>query len=399
MNLTPVLGAGGEALALIELGALILVLGVLARLADRVKLSPIPLYLLAGLALGEGGLFGLSASASFLEIGSTIGVVLLLLLLGLEYTGEELKANLRTNAAAGGVDLLNAIPGAVLAVVLGLGWFGAIALGGITYISSSGVIAKMLGDLDRLGNRETPTILSLLVIEDLVMAVYLPVLVGLGVGGSAGETVSATALAVVAVAAALVVALRFGPGISRAVFSRSDEAVLFVILGIGFLVAGLAEQVNVSGAVGAFLVGIAISGAAAQQAMTLLRPLRDLFAAAFFIFFAFQIDPGDLPGVLGAALGLALVTGALKAATTWWAVRRAGIGRRGALRAGATMIPRGEFSIVIAGIAVAAGADAELGVVAAGYVLVLAVLGPLAARFAEPVAERVAPRLLRTPSP
>ena len=325
--------------------------------------------------------------------------MLLLLLLGLEYTGEELKANLRTNAAAGGVDLLNAIPGAVLAVVLGLGWFGAIALGGITYISSSGVIAKMLGDLDRLGNRETPTILSLLVIEDLVMAVYLPVLVGLGVGGSAGETVSATALAVVAVAAALVVALRFGPGISRAVFSRSDEAVLFVILGIGFLVAGLAEQVNVSGAVGAFLVGIAISGAAAQQAMTLLRPLRDLFAAAFFIFFAFQIDPGDLPGVLGAALGLALVTGALKAATTWWAVRRAGIGRRGALRAGATMIPRGEFSIVIAGIAVAAGADAELGVVAAGYVLVLAVLGPLAARFAEPVAERVAPRLLRTPSP
>lgn len=389
-----VLAAGGSALALIELGALILVLAVLARLAHRARLSPIPLYLLAGLALGEGGLVGLDASDDFLEVGATLGVVLLLLLLGLEYTSDELVENLRRGTAAGAIDLLNAVPGIVVAFAMGWGWYAAVALGGITYISSSGVIAKVLEDLDRLGNRETPTVLTLLVMEDLVMAVYLPVLVGLGLGDDAVGTGASVGMAVLAVAVVLVVALRFSDRISALVFSSSQEVLLFGILGLGLLVAGLAEQLNVSGAVGAFLVGIAISGPAAHRAMPLLRPLRDLFAAAFFIFFAFQIDPADLPGAMGTALALALVSAAAKVATTWWAAGRAGIGRRGRVRAGAAMVARGEFSIVIAGIAVTSGAPAELGVLAAAYVLILAVLGPMAARFGEGLVGRLAPRVL-----
>ena len=384
----------GAAPALIELGALLLVLAALARISSRAGLSPIPLYLVAGLLLGEGGLFGLSASEDFLEVAATLGVVLLLLMLGLEYTSEELITNLRTNGVAGAVDLLNAVPGVALGVALGWSVEEIIALGGVTYISSSGIIAKVLADLGRLGNRETPTILSLLVIEDLVMALYLPLLVGLGLDRSAITTGLTTGGAILAVILVLVAALRFGKPISRALASRSDEVLLFGIVGLGLLVAGLAELVNVSGAIGAFLVGIAVSGAVAEHGSELVRPLRDLFAAAFFIVFAFQIDPGDLPGVLGMALGLAVVTGALKLATTWWAAGRAGIGPRGRLRAGTAMIARGEFSIVIAGIAVAAGADPELGTLAAAYVLILAVAGPLATRFGEPIALRVAPGML-----
>lgn len=387
----PVLAAAGSGVVLLELGGLILVLATLARLAHRAKLSSVPLYLLAGLALGEGGVFGLSASDGFLEVGATIGVVLLLLLLGLEYTSDELVENLRSNAPAGAVDLLNAAPGVALALVAGWGWYAAAAMGGITYVSSSGVIAKVLDDLGRVGNRETPTILSLLVLEDLVMAVYLPILVGLGVGGGGAATGRSVAVAVAAVAIALFGALRFSAPISRLVFSSSEEILLFGILGTGLAVAGLAEQLNVSGAVGAFLVGIAISGPAAHHAGPLLRPLRDLFAAAFFIFFAFQIDPSELPDVLGLAAALAVVSGAAKVATTWWAAARAGIGPRGRLRAGAAMTTRGEFSIVIAGIAVTNGVDTEVGAVAAAYVLILAAAGPMLARFAEPVVERVAP--------
>ena len=108
---------------LLELGGVILGLGVLGRIAGRVGLSPIPLYLLAGLAFGKGGL----------------------------------------------------LPG----------WppLAAVVLGGVTYVSSSGIAAKLLDDLGRLGNRGTPTVLSVLVMEDLAMAAYLPILTGLLTAG------------------------------------------------------------------------------------------------------------------------------------------------------------------------------------------------------------------------
>src|SRR5262249_26253084 len=137
---------------------------------------------------GTGGLLPLSASEGFFAAGAEIGVVLLLVMLGLEYSASELVGNLRSAAPAGLLDgLLNALPGAAFAFLLGWGWVAAIVLGGITWVSSSGVIAKVLADLGRLGNRETPVILSVLVIEDLAMALYLPlvsaVLAGTGLIG------------------------------------------------------------------------------------------------------------------------------------------------------------------------------------------------------------------------
>jgi CPA2 family monovalent cation:H+ antiporter-2 len=141
---------------LTELGALLFALGMLGRLGRRIGLSPIPLYLLAGLAFGHGGLIPLSASEEFIEVGSEIGVILLLVMLGLEYSASELVGNLRSAAPAGLLDAaLNALPGAAFALMLGWDWVAALVLAGITWVSSSGVIAKVLGDLGRLGNRET----------------------------------------------------------------------------------------------------------------------------------------------------------------------------------------------------------------------------------------------------
>jgi CPA2 family monovalent cation:H+ antiporter-2 len=117
-----------------------------------------------------------------------------------------------------------------------------------------------------------------------------------------------------------------------------------------------------------------------------------VFAAVFFVFFGFQVDPGTIPPVIVPALALAAVGAGTKFVTGWLGARRAGVGRRGRIRAGVGLIARGEFSIVIAGLAVAAGAEPELGPLAAAYVLVLAVAGPLAARFAvRAVPARVAP--------
>lgn len=366
---------------LIEVGALLFALGMLGRLGRGFGLSPIPLYLLAGLAFGHGGLLPLSASGEFIQVGAEIGVILLLVMLGLEYSADELVGNLRAAAPAGLLDAaLNALPGAGFALLLGWDWRAALVLAGITWVSSSGVIAKVLADLGRLGNRETPVILSVLVIEDLAMAFYLPavtaVLAGVGLAGG----LKALGVAVVTVIAVLVVAIRYGRTISRFISVRDPEALLLSVLGLTLLVAGVAAELKVSAAVGAFLVGIAISGPVAHHATEMLSPLRDLFAAVFFVFFGLSTDPRDIPPVLLPALGLAVLTMLTKVLTGYLAGRRAGIALPGRLRAGLALMPRGEFSIVIAGLAVGSGVQPRLAPLATAYVLITVVSGPLLAR-------------------
>jgi CPA2 family monovalent cation:H+ antiporter-2 len=366
---------------LIEVGALLLALGILGRIGRRVGLSPIPLYLLAGLAFGHGGLLPLSASEEFIATGAEIGVILLLVMLGLEYSAGELVGNLRRSAPAGLLDaVLNALPGAAFAVLLGWGPVAAMALAGITWVSSSGVIAKVLNDLGRLGNRETPTILSVLVIEDLAMALYLPVLTAVLAG--AGLLVGGTTIviAVGTVLVVLVVAIRYGEAISAVFSVRDPESLLLGVFGLTLLVAGIAGRLQVSAAVGAFLVGIALSGPVAHHATELLAPLRDLFAAVFFVFFGLSTNPTDMPPVLLPALGLAVITMATKVLTGYLGARRAGIGLPGRWRTGLALTPRGEFSVVIAGLAVTAGIEPRLAPLATAYVLITVVTGPIVAR-------------------
>ncbi|MEU7766092.1 cation:proton antiporter [Nocardia sp. NPDC049190] len=384
------------ALALIELGAVLFALGMLGRVAGRVGMSPIPLYLLGGLAFGQGGFADLGAADEFGDIAGEIGVVLLLLLLGLEYTAAELVTGLRRSWAAGVVDIVaNATPGAVVALLLGWGANGAIAMAGITYISSSGIVAKVLDDLGRLGNRETPVILSILVFEDLAMAVYLPILTTVLAGLSWVSGLRALGIALVTIALVLAVALRYGRYVSAIVDSVDREVFLLELLGAALLVAGVASALSVSAAVGAFLLGIAISGSTAAAAAKLLEPLRDLFAAIFFVAFGLSTDPRSIPPVLGWAAALAVLTTLTKIATGWWAASRQGLRRMGRARTGAALVAHGEFSIVIAGLAVSIGAvEGQLAAFASAYVLLMAVLGPIAARVAEPAVELVQ-RLVR----
>jgi CPA2 family monovalent cation:H+ antiporter-2 len=369
---------------LIEVGALLFALGMLGRIGRRFGLSPIPLYLVAGLAFGQGGILPLSASQEFIEVGAEIGVILLLVMLGLEYSASELVGNLRSAAPAGVLDaLFNALPGAGFAFLLGWGWEAALVLAGITWVSSSGVIAKVLGDLGRIGNRETPVVLSVLVIEDLAMAFYLPlltaVLAGMGLLGGG----KALAVAVLTVAAVLVVAIRYGHAISNFISVKDAEALLLSVLGLTLFVAGVAAELKVSAAVGAFLVGIALSGPVAHHATQILSPLRDLFAAVFFVFFGLSTDPAAMPPVLLPALGLAVLTMLTKVLTGVLAARRAGIALPGQVRTGLALMPRGEFSIVIAGLAVTSGVEPELAPLATAYVLITVVSGPMLARLSD----------------
>ncbi|MEV0389113.1 cation:proton antiporter [Nonomuraea sp. NPDC050643] len=381
------------AVIFLEFGAVLLGLGVLGALALRAGISPIPLYLIAGLAFGTGGVLPLATSDEFLSIGAELGVVLLLLTLGLEYNADELVTSLTSNARAGIVDLvLNAAPGAICALLLGWGPVAAVAMAGVTYATSSGITAKVLSDLGWIGNRETPTVLSLLVFEDLTMAVYLPVLTTMLAGLSLVSGAISVGIALLTVSVVLIVALRFGRFIEAFVSSPNSEVLLLKVVGLALLVAGLAQQLQVSAAVGAFLVGIALSGELAEDAQALLAPLRDLFAAVFFVFFGLQTDPAKILPVAGLAALLALVSMITKLLTGAYAARRAGIAKAGQARAGIALIPRGEFNIVIAGLAVGAGVHPDLGALAAAYVLILAAFGPLAAKLVQPLITAIAKR-------
>jgi CPA2 family monovalent cation:H+ antiporter-2 len=366
-------------LLFIELGLAIMGLAVLARLANRWGFSSIPLYLLAGLAFGRGGLAPLNFSQEFIRVGAEIGVLLLLFMLGLEYGGEQLKQNLRRGLLAGVLDFFaNFLPGLLAGFLLGWKLLPAVLLGGVTYISSSGIAAKVLAELRRMGNVETPLILSVLVLEDLAMAVYLPIVGVLLAGGRTFTAAVSIGVAVAVVLLVLFIAVRYGKELSDFAVHESDEILLLTTLGVMLLVAGFAERFQVSAAIGAFLVGIAVSGPVAERSYRLVSPLRDLFAATFFFFFGLEIDPRNLPSVLLFAIGLGGVTALTKIGATYWVARRREIDPRGSLRAGMALVARGEFSIVIAGLGV--GLEPQLGPLAAAYVLFLAVLGPILAR-------------------
>lgn len=372
-------GAHGSSFLFVELGLVLVGLAALARLGSRWGFSAIPLYLLAGLAFGNGGLAPLKLSENFVHVGAEIGVLLLLFMLGLEYTGDELKKSLRLGIAAGVIDFaLNFTPGLAAGLLFRWPPLAAVLLGGITYVSSSGVIAKVLSELKRMGNPETPLVLSILVQEDLAMAVYLPLVAVLLSGGGIARTVLSVGVAIAVVSIALLTALRWGHQISRLVAHESDEIILLTTVGAVLLVAGVAQRFQVSAAIGAFLVGIALSGSVAEKSHRLVSPLRDLFAAMFFFFFGLQIDPATLVPALPFALGLGAVTILTKVLTGYWAGGILGLDRRGCIRAGTELVARGEFSIVIAGLGVAI--EERLGPISAAYVLLMAIVGPVLAR-------------------
>jgi CPA2 family monovalent cation:H+ antiporter-2 len=364
----------------LELGGAILLLGLLARVSHRVGVSAIPLFLLVGLFFGKGGVYDLGFSDPFLETSSQFGAVLLLLLLGLEYSANEILHNIRTQGSAPYLDiLLNAVPGALVGLLFGWGAVGAVAMAGITYISSSSVVALVLRELGWRRNPEVGPVVGLLVFEDLVMAPYLPALTAVlsGAGLLAGVISVGTAALVVLVT--FLFALRGTHWMTGLLDPKHPLSLLLVVFGAALAAAGLAAFVGVSPAVAAFLVGLLVSGEVAQQARQALSPVRDLFAAIFFLFFGLSVDPNVLPGVMPAALALAVVTVAAKFVIGHYTVRNEDAPAR--LRAGALLSARGEFSVVIAGITVASGAaPAELAALAAAYVMMTAIGGPLLAR-------------------
>lgn len=340
-----------DGLVLGEIGSVLIALGIGAFIASKIRFSAVPIFLSAGLFFGNGGIVELNLSDEFLNLGAQIGAILLLLMLGLEYTAKELVTTVKERRSLGFVDaIINSIPGAIIALILGWGLVGALVLAGITYVSSSGIAAQLIKDAALGSLPSTKRAISVLVIEDLFLAVYLPIISAIIASVALVTGLISISLALLIAGGALLLAAR-GVHIPHAPNIMGDSATLLLtVFGAALLASGLATYIGFSGAVAAFLVGLILTGDVAIVARVRLAPLRDLFAAIFFVFFGLQTNPADIPPVLFPAFLLALLGAATKWITAWWAMRGLGDSKE-TMSVAAILIPRGEFSIVIAGLA------------------------------------------------
>ncbi|MFF7381256.1 cation:proton antiporter [Streptomyces griseoluteus] len=377
----------GHADTLLAMGGAFLAAAFLARLGARFGVPTIPLFMLAGLLLGPHtpGLVLVSDPGDF-EMLSALGLVLLLFYLGLEFELDDLRRGGRRLLTAGGIYLLLNV-GAGLGFGFALDWGAreALVLAGVLGISSSAIVTKILIDLGRISRPETRLILGVIVVEDLFLALYLaalqPVIGGTeGIGETLLQAAKAFGFLLVLAAAA-----RCGTRlVGRLIRVRDDELLVISFLGAAVLVAGVSELLGVADAIGAFMVGLILAGTSSgPRIRELVHPLRDAFAAIFFFAFGLALDPARLVSVAAPVAAAAALTVVMNVVAGLLVARSYGYGPGPAAEIATTLVARGEFALILGAMAVSAGLDGRLSSFIAGYVLVLAVLGPVIAERAD----------------
>ena len=376
-----------------EVGLALALIAAMVLLAAKLRFSSVPLLILAGMLVGphipKMGMVDLRFlnSAPFLEFMGRLGVLFLLFYLGLEFSvGRLLKAG-RAITLGGTIYLgINFTLGLLFGVFMGWPVQEVLVAAGITTISSSAIVAKVLVDLRRTANPETEMILGIILFEDIFLAVYLTVVSGvvLSEATSVGTIAVSLAGAFGFIVACLLVGRYAVPQLNRLLDLASDEAFLFVVLAGLLLVAGVSEALHVAEAIGALLAGLILAETAHRQRIErAILPLRDVFGALFFFHFGLSIDPLALGGAVGialAAVGLTLIGNVLAGML---AGRSIGLSARASSNIGLTIVARGEFSIVAANLGRAGGLLPLLQPFSALYVLILAILGPLLAKESE----------------
>lgn len=380
---------------LLGAGVLLGALALGGLLFSRLGQSVIPAFILLGIVARPYAL-----DDHVVEVLATLGVVLLLFLMGVEFSLAALLRNRVRIVRNGAIDLAVCFPaGFLAALAMGWGWIGGLLLAGAFYVSSSAIIAKCVIDLRRSADPETETALGVLVFEDLFVALLLAVISGaaLVADPSALAVAGGVGRALLFFGAVVGVARWARPALNRAFDLESDDLFLLLAASVVLLLSWAAMAAGLSEAIGAFLAGLALAETEHRERVErLFAPLQGLFAAVFFLGFGLSIDPGTFASVWPQALSLTLLGIALKVAVGWWIGRREGLTPRSALALGLTLVPRGEFSIVLAGVAAAAGYRALAALVAL-LVLSLSLVGTAAIRWTPQLGRLMFPRRQERP--
>ncbi len=372
----------------LEVGLAIALIAAAGLISSKLRFSVIPFYILIGMAVGPHAAqiwhldFRFIESEPFISFLGRIGVLFLLFYLGLEFSVGRLIKSGKSIVVGGSIYLgINFTLGLLLGFMAKFPIAEVLIIAGITTISSSAIVAKVLVDLKRTANPETEMILGIIMFEDVFLAVYISILSGLVLSDSSsvGGVILSALIALGYMLAVIIVGRKLVPLLNKLLNIRNNELFGLVIFGSLFLVAGFSETIHVAEAIGALLVGLVLAETThAKRIEHLIMPFKDFFGAIFFFSFGLSIDPLSLGGeAVWLALIAVVVTLIGNFIAGMLAGRSAGLSTKASSNIGLTIVSRGEFSIILANMAQAGGLMLIIQPFAAIYVLILAILGPL----------------------
>ena len=382
----------------LELGLLLLFITLAGLIASKVKFSIVPIIIIIGLILPPNGLTSYYPEETTFEaihFMGRLGILFLLFALGLEFSIKKLLDSAKTIVTSGVVYLaINDTLTVLFAVLLGWHIEEILVATGIILVASSAIVAKTLVDLKRTANPETETILGLMLFQDICMAVYLPIVTAIVITSNKtpSDLLLSEAIVFLVIALFIIISLKTTWILEKILDMANEEALMISIVACLIFIAGVSSEMNFSEAIGALIFGLILAETSHhERIMRLIAPFRDFFGAVFFFGFAFEITLDSLTGATLIALGAVAIT--LVGNTAYGLVmgRIIPLSKRGALNLGLAITPRGEFSIVLASLGIAAGLDNALKSFVVLYVVILAILGPLLNRWSGNIYRLVAP--------
>ena len=377
----------------LEIGLALGLIAFAVLAANKLGLSNIPFLIIIGMIVGphapQIGVFDFRfiETGSLIEYMGRIGVLFLLFYLGLESNVSRLIKAGRSILTGGSLYIaVNFTIGFGFGYLAGFPLRETLIIAGLTTVSSSAIVAKILFDYRRTANPETQMILGITMFEDVFLAVYLSLISGIVLSGASSFAGVASSGGI---ALGFIIGLVFLGRLATPILNRlfrisSNEVFVIVVFACLFLLAGLGETIHVAESIGALLLGLILGETEHSQRMErLVVPFRDFFGAIFFFGFGLSIDPFTLGGAAWLAIGAALLS--LVGVTFAGLIvgRRAELSPVGSLNTGFTLLARGEFSIIIVNLALAGGLMPVLQPFAALYVLILASASPLLAKESE----------------
>ncbi|MEC1420489.1 cation:proton antiporter [Bacillus haynesii] len=373
-----------------EVGTALVIVAIGAVVANRLKFSIIPFLIILGMIVGPHaptiGIIDLTfiESNKIIQFLGRIGVLFLLFYLGLEFSVGKLVKSGQNIVVGGSIYVaINFILGLLYGFITGMPWMETLIIAGLLSVSSSAIVAKVLVDLKRTANPETELILGIILFDDIFLALFLTTVSGVLLAGSTSflGIFTSVLISVAYMLLFFIIARKGASLLNKWLNIKSDEIFIIVIFSILFFVAGFSETLHVAEAIGALLLGLVFSETEHRDRIEhLVVPFRDFFGAIFFFSFGLSIDPSTLADAIWLALGAAVLTIISNFVAGMISGRKAGLSHKASTNIGLTIMARGEFSIIVANLGVAAGLNPILTPFTALYVLILAVSGPLMAK-------------------
>ncbi|WP_374724406.1 cation:proton antiporter [Calidifontibacillus erzurumensis] len=374
----------------LEVGTALVLVAIGAIIANKLKFSIIPFLIVLGMLVGphapQIGFLDLTfiESNEIISFLGRMGVLFLLFYLGLEFSVGKLMKSGRNIVVGGTIYVaINFVLGLLYGFITGMPWIETLIIAGLLSVSSSAIVAKVLVDLKRTANPETELILGIILFDDIFLALFLTIMSGVLLAGSASifGIVTSVLISVGYMLLFFIIAKKGAPLLNKWLAIKSNELFIIVVFAVLFFVAGFSETLHVAEAIGALLLGLVFSETEHRDRIErLVVPFRDFFGAVFFFSFGLSIDPATLKDAVWLALGAAILTIVGNFTAGMISGRKAGLSHKASSNIGLTIMARGEFSIVVANLGVSAGLNPVLMPFTALYVLILAIVGPIFAK-------------------